>query len=96
MQIFKGIYFNVNQNVFLDVFKNPDKGFGYIIKLDEKELSELQIETLNYLVRCHELNLLGSFSIYFNTDAVGEINEIERRVEKIEYKNKKYHISADY
>ena len=95
MGIFNELKFNVHEKVFFHVFKNPDKGFGFAAKLDKDYLTEIQVETCNYLVRCQKKGLLGSFTIIFNTDGVGEIT-INRRVEKIQFINGAYEISNTY
>ena len=45
MSIFKELRFNVNDNVFLEVFTHPDSGFGYTAAIPVSDLSKLQIET---------------------------------------------------
>lgn len=96
MGIFRGIYFNVNEKVFFEIFKNPDKGFGFHAELDKKELTELQIDTCDFLVQCQNKKLLGTFTMVFKMDGIGEIKKLERSVEKIEFKNGKYIISNTY
>ena len=96
MAIFKELKFKVNQNIFFHNFKNPDKGFGYVARIDKNELTELQIETFEYLRKCRKKNLLGAINMVFELEGVGEITKLERRVEKLEYKNQKYIISNTY
>jgi len=96
MAIFNELNFNVSEKIFFEVFKNPDKGFGFSAQLDKELLTDIQVETMEFLLRCQKKDLLGSVHINFKTDAVGEINELQRHVEKISFKDGKYIIEAFY
>lgn len=96
MAIFNELNFRVTQNIFCEVLKNQDKGFGYSIELPEDKLTELQIEVLTFLMKCQQKHILGSINIVFKTEGIGEVKDLIRRVEQIVYKNKKYIISNSY
>ena len=94
--IFNALNFNVNEKVFFELFRTPDKGFGFATWIPVVEMSEIQIETFKYLLNCQEKRLLGTVRMIFTTDAIGEIKRIERAVEKIEFKKDCYVISNTY
>lgn len=96
MAIFNELTFNVNKEIFFEVFKNPDKGFGFDVELDKELFTPIQIETLEYLLRCQEKHLMGSVTIIFKLEGVGEITKLSRRVEKLSYKKGKYVMEAFY
>lgn len=96
MRIFEKLYFNVNEKVFFELFRNPDQGFGFSATFHRKWLTEIQIETFDFLIRCQKKKLLGTVNLVFKTDVIGELQEMNRSVEKIEFKNDEYTISNTY
>lgn len=96
MNIFNSLNFSVNKKVFYEVMENPDKGFGYKAKLVNSELSEIQKEVLEFLIICCNKRIIGSITINFNTEAIGVITPISRRVEKVEKVGVDYVISNSY
>ena len=94
--LFNELYFDVPSEVFFEVLKNKDSGFGYKISLKTKYLTPLQIEALNFLVSCYKKRLLGYVILKFNTEAVGEVKELSRTIEKIEKTKDSFVISNSY
>lgn len=94
--LFNELYFDIPSEVFFEVLKNKDSGFGYKISLETKHLSPLQKETLNFLINCYKKRLLGYVILKFNTESVGEVKELSRTIEKIEKTKNSFVISNSY
>ena len=94
--VFNELFFDVPKEVFYEALENPDKGFGFKIKLGFKHLTELQIDTLDFLHNCYQKNLLGYISLTFDTNVVGEIKPVSRTIEKIEKTQDAFIISNSY
>ncbi len=96
MPIFEKLRFDVNKEVFTELFDNPDRGFGFEAKIKRDSLTEIQQDTLLFLSNCYKKRLLGSIQIKFKTEAIGEINSLERHVQKIEINKDGFIISNSY
>lgn len=96
MNVFSSLNFSVNKKVFYEVMEKPDKGFGYKVRLKNSELSEIQKEVLEFLIICYNKRIIGAITINFNTEAIGVITPISRRVEKVEKIGEDYVISNSY
>lgn len=94
--LFNELFFDVGQEIYSEVMFNPDSGFGYKINLKKKHLSPLQLATLDFLLRCHKDDLLGTITLTFNTNAVGDKKPLSRRVEKIQEQIEEFVISNSY
>ncbi len=95
-QLFNKLYFDVPKEVFFEVLDNRDSGFGYEIILKKEHLTPLQLEALEFLVKCYKKGLLGYVTLTFNTEAVGEVKEVERTVEEIKKVKGDFIISNSY
>lgn len=94
--LFNELHFEANEETFAEVLFNPDKGFGYKINLKKKNLTPLQLETMDFLVRCQNKGLMGAVTLTFETESVGEVKPLSRRVEKIIEEKDRYKISNSY
>ena len=95
-QLFNELFFNVKKEVFYEILENPDRGFGFRAKLELIYLTDLQVDTLDFLLKCNEKRLLGYLTLTFSTESVGEIKPISRTIEKIEKKEQAFIISNTY
>lgn len=96
-QPFNECNFEVSKEIFSEVLDNPDKGFGFSIELKKEFLTEIQIEVLEFLIRCYEKKLMGHyFQITFTRPCIGEIKPLSRSIEKIEKTKKGYLIKNSY
>ena len=94
--VFDKVYFDVPKEVFYEIMENQDKGFGYKAEIKKEHLTEMQIELLDFLVKCYDKKILGKISLTFNTEAIGEVNEINRSFDKIEKTDDSFIISSTY
>lgn len=94
--VFNELNFNVGKEIYYEVLENQDKGFGFDITLKIKYLTKLQIEVLKFLVNCQKKNLLGNIFFKFHTEAIGDMNVLDRTAEKIEKTKDAFKISNSY
>ena len=82
--IFNDLYFNVPKEVFYEILENSDGGFGYTTKIKKELLNELQLETFDFIIRCRKKELMGIVHLKFDTNLLGEVGVLERRIDNIE------------
>lgn len=94
--VFDKLFFNVPKEVYYEVLENPDKGFGFNIELKKKLLSEIQIDTLVFLKQCYDKKNMGKITLSFNTEAIGNMEQLDRHIESIEETEESFKIKNTY
>lgn len=94
--VFNKLFFNVPKEVYYEVLENPDKGFGYKVELKKKYLTEIQVMTLQFLVKCYDRKVMGKVNLSFNTEAIGDMPQLEAFVEGIKETGSSFKISNTY